>query len=187
MRNIYCIYHIDMVFQGKVALRFTDPRRFGAMLWTDQAPQLHALIAHLGPEPLTDQFNFSYLYEKSRNRKQAIKTFIMDSKIVVGVGNIYANEALFAAGIRPTKPAGKLTKPKLELLVQEIKRVLNQAIEQGGTTLRDFTGGDGKPGYFAQALAVYGRGEKPCRQCASTLTEIRLGNRSTVYCRYCQK
>ncbi|BFM04959.1 bifunctional DNA-formamidopyrimidine glycosylase/DNA-(apurinic or apyrimidinic site) lyase [Halioxenophilus aromaticivorans] len=178
--------HVDVIFSGNVAVRFTDPRRFGALLWTREPIGKHQLINHLGPEPLTDAFDAAYLYARSRTRKTAIKTFIMDSKIVVGVGNIYANEALFAAGIRPGKAAGSLTKARAELLVSEIKKVLQKAITQGGTTLRDFTGGDGKPGYFAQQLAVYGRGGKLCRVCAGQLTETRLGNRSTVYCRVCQ-
>jgi len=178
--------HVDLVFSGKVTLRFTDPRRFGALLWTTEPVANHILISHLGPEPLTDAFDADYLYRKSRKRKSSIKTLIMDSKIVVGVGNIYANEALFAARIRPGKAAGGISKPKLALLVAEIKAVLARAIADGGTTLRDFTGGDGKPGYFAQQLSVYGRGGKPCRACATPLTETRLGNRSTVYCRVCQ-
>lgn len=178
--------HIDVVFAGKVALRYCDPRRFGALLWTSDPLDQHALLSHLGPEPLTDDFDGDDLFRRSRKRKTAIKTFIMDSKIVVGVGNIYANEALFAAGIRPGKAAASLTRAKAERLVTEIKLVLQRAITQGGTTLRDFTGGDGKPGYFAQQLAVYGRGGKPCRVCATPLTETRLGNRSTVYCAQCQ-
>lgn len=178
--------HVDVVFSDKVALRYTDPRRFGAVLWTPDAVADHPLLAHLGPEPLTQAFNAEYLYRRSRSRKVAIKTFIMDSKVVVGVGNIYANEALFSAGIRPGKAAASLTKAKAEVLVQEIKTVLERAITQGGTTLRDFTGGDGKPGYFAQQLSVYGRGGKLCRVCAKPLTETRLGNRSTVYCPSCQ-
>lgn len=179
--------HIDLVFQGQVAVRFTDPRRFGAFLWTDQPVVEHELIAHLGPEPLTDAFTGEYLYRQSRKRQVALKTFIMDSKVVVGVGNIYANEALFAAGLRPEKSAGQLTKPKAALLVQEIRRILADAIERGGTTLRDFTNSEGKPGYFAQQLSVYGRADQPCRRCAKPLTEIRMANRSTVFCRRCQK
>lgn len=179
--------HVDLVFSGKVALRFTDPRRFGALLWTEEPVAEHSLIAHLGPEPLSDAFDAEYLYQKSRKRQQAIKVWLKDAKVVVGVGNIYANEALFTAGIRPDKPAGKLTKPKAQRLVQEIKRVLAKAIERGGTTLRDFTGGDGQPGYFAQELSVYGRGGKPCRQCAKPLVEIRQANRATVFCRQCQR
>ncbi|WP_317932147.1 bifunctional DNA-formamidopyrimidine glycosylase/DNA-(apurinic or apyrimidinic site) lyase [Halioxenophilus sp. WMMB6] len=179
--------HVDLVLSGGVAVRFTDPRRFGALLWTTEPLAEHPLLAHLGPEPLTDAFNANYLYAKTRKRSQPIKTLIMDSKVVVGVGNIYANEALFAAGIRPGTGAGRLSKPKIAALVEEIKKVLASAITQGGTTLRDFTGGDGKPGYFAQRLSVYGRGGKPCRICSQPLVEVRMGNRSTVYCRQCQK
>ncbi|MFT7527265.1 MAG: formamidopyrimidine-DNA glycosylase [Arenicella sp.] len=178
--------HIDLIF-GSVCLRYHDPRRFGAMLWTKEAPQLHELIRHLGPEPLSDAFDASTLFGKSRKRSQAIKTFIMDNKIVVGVGNIYANEALFNAKIKPTRPAGKLTKTQSEQLSAEIKTVLADAIEQGGTTLKDFVGGDGKPGYFAQKLKVYGRSGEPCVACSKPLKEIRLGQRSTVYCTQCQK
>lgn len=178
--------HVDIEFSADRVLRLNDPRRFGAVLWTDQPPVEHELIAHLGPEPLSDEFDPDYLYQRSRKRKQAIKTFIMDSKVVVGVGNIYANEALFAAGIRPTKAAGSVSRAKMTLLVSEIKTVLARAIEQGGTTLKDFVGGDGKPGYFQQQLQVYGRQGQPCRSCKKPLKEIRLGQRSTVYCTACQ-
>ena len=136
----------------------------------------------LGPEPLSDEFNAAYLYEKSRGKKAPIKTFIMDGKVVVGVGNIYANESLFLAGIKPTTPTGKISKARMERLVSHIKQVLAAAIEQGGTTLKDFVGGDGKPGYFAQQLNVYGRGGEECVTCKKTLKEIRQGQRTTVYC-----
>lgn len=178
--------HVDIIF-GKLALRYHDPRRFGAILWTDANVDEHELIHHLGPEPLSEAFYQDYLFERSRKRSQAIKTFIMDSRIVVGVGNIYANEALFKAGIQPLKAAGKVSKAKYALLTQEIKLVLANAIERGGTTLRDFVGGDGKPGYFAQELSVYGRGGLPCVNCNKPLTEKKLGQRATVYCVNCQK
>lgn len=178
--------HVDIEFTADKVLRLNDPRRFGAVLWTAEAVEAHELIAHLGPEPLSDTFTAEYLYERSRKRKQAIKTFIMDSKVVVGVGNIYANEALFAAGIRPTKAAGLVSRKKIELLAHEIKTVLAKAIKQGGTTLKDFVGGDGKPGYFQQQLQVYGRQGQPCRACKKPLKEVRLGQRSTVYCTSCQ-
>lgn len=145
------------------------------------------MIRHLGPEPLSDEFDGEYLFERSRKRKQALKTFIMDSKLVVGVGNIYANEALFISGIKPIRHAGKLTKLEAQRLAENVKIVLARAIEQGGTTLKDFVGGDGKPGYFAQELSVYGRGGLPCVQCSKPLKEIRIGQRSTVYCTQCQK
>ncbi|HEY7774092.1 MAG TPA: bifunctional DNA-formamidopyrimidine glycosylase/DNA-(apurinic or apyrimidinic site) lyase [Marinagarivorans sp.] len=181
--------HIDLVFAGGVALRYNDPRRFGAFVWHAEASSvaMHALLAHLGPEPLGDDFSGDYLYRVSRNKKLALKSFIMDAKVVVGVGNIYANEALFAAQLHPLKEASKLTRPKAARLVAEIKAVLAHAIARGGTTLRDFVGGDGKPGYFAQELNVYGHGGKPCRACGKALTEKRLQNRTTVYCCACQK
>jgi len=178
--------HVDIGF-GKTTLRFNDPRRFGAILWEDGDIYKHKLLNHLGPEPLSDIFDAEYLYKCSRKRSQAIKSWIMDSKIVVGVGNIYANEALFNSGIHPLKAAQKLTKTQTINLVKEIKEVLSKAITRGGTTLRDFVGGDGKPGYFAQELNVYGRGGEPCKSCGKTLTEKRLTQRSTVYCTHCQK
>ena len=144
------------------------------------------LIAHLGPEPLSDLFNADMLYARAKGRKVPIKTFIMDSKVVVGVGNIYANEALFKAGIRPDRLAGKISKARLARLVECIKVVLASAIKQGGTTLKDFVGGDGKPGYFKQELAVYGRADKPCILCSAPLKEIRQAQRSTVFCVNCQ-
>lgn len=178
--------HVDMVFSDGSRLRYCDPRRFGAWLWTTEPPQQHPLIADLGPEPLTDEFDAAYLHRKSRGRKTSIKSFIMDSRIVVGVGNIYANEALFMAGIHPRRAAGRVSAARLEVLVAAIKTVLADAIEMGGTTLRDFVGGDGKPGYFQQTLRVYGRANRPCRTCQTPLLEIRLGQRSTVFCKLCQ-
>lgn len=181
--------HIDLKF-GNVILRYNDPRRFGAMLWNDNNDgevYAHKLLSHLGPEPLEDNFNGAHLFAKSRKRSQAVKTWIMDSKVVVGVGNIYANEALFNSGIHPLKAAQKLTKKQCDAFAQEIKSVLSYAIERGGTTLRDFVGGDGKPGYFAQELNVYGRGGKACHNCKRALTEKKLAQRTTVYCINCQK
>lgn len=179
--------HVDMLFANGNVLRFHDPRRFGSVLWTQEAPEEHKLLSHLGPEPLSDDFHINYLYERSRKIQQAVKTWVMDSKVVVGVGNIYANEALFNAGIHPLKSASKISRPKFQRLTEEIKNVLYYAIQRGGTTLRDFVGGDGKPGYFAQELNVYGRAGEPCVKCGKSLTEKRLGQRSTVYCTYCQK
>ncbi len=178
--------HVDIDFGEQRVLRLNDPRRFGAVLWADDPSEQHELLAHLGPEPLQPEFSSDYLYQRSRKRKQAIKTFIMDSKVVVGVGNIYANEALYAAGIRPSRAAGSVSRQKMETLVAEIKQVLARAIEQGGTTLKDFVGGDGKPGYFQQQLQVYGRQGQPCPRCHKPLKETRLGQRSTVYCTACQ-
>lgn len=179
--------HVDIVFSGNIGLRFHDPRRFGSILWTTDDPFSHKLINKLGPEPLSDNFTSEYLFKASRKRKKDVKTFIMDSHIVVGVGNIYANESLFSAGIRPTKAAEKLTRNQCDQWVTEIKTVLQRSITQGGTTLRDFVGGDGKPGYFAQQLNVYGRGGKPCITCKQPLKDIRQAQRATVYCPLCQK
>ncbi|HEY7885344.1 MAG TPA: bifunctional DNA-formamidopyrimidine glycosylase/DNA-(apurinic or apyrimidinic site) lyase [Cellvibrionaceae bacterium] len=178
--------HVDISF-GKLSLRYHDPRRFGCLLWNSGDISKHSLLAHLGPEPLTDDFNGALLFQKSRKRKQSVKTFIMDSRIVVGVGNIYANEALFMTGIKPIRKAGNLTRQNCESLAAKIKFVLARSITQGGTTLRDFVGGDGKPGYFQQQLLVYGRAGEPCRQCQKPLKEVRLAQRSTVYCTACQK
>ncbi|MEJ2042342.1 MAG: bifunctional DNA-formamidopyrimidine glycosylase/DNA-(apurinic or apyrimidinic site) lyase [Reinekea sp.] len=179
--------HIDVEFEHGIRLRYNDPRRFGAWLYTEASLLEHELIRHLGPEPLTDAFNADYLYQLSRHRKTKIKTFIMDARIVVGVGNIYANEALFYAGIYPHKVVGRITKAEAERLVHEIKTVLARAIEQGGTTLKDFVGGDGKPGYFAQSLSVYGRAGELCLSCGSLIREMRTNNRTTCYCPNCQK
>ncbi len=178
--------HVDLRF-GEQILRFNDPRRFGCVLWTGAPIAEHELLAHLGPEPLENTFDADYLYKRSRKRSQGTKTFLMDSRTVVGVGNIYANEALFNAGVHPLKPAGKLSLSVCEALVCEIKAVLSYAIERGGTTLRDFVGGDGKPGYFAQELNVYGRGGEPCKQCGKPLTEKRIAQRTSVYCTHCQR
>ncbi|MBL6805803.1 MAG: bifunctional DNA-formamidopyrimidine glycosylase/DNA-(apurinic or apyrimidinic site) lyase [Pseudomonadales bacterium] len=179
--------HVELVFDDDTVLRYHDPRRFGCILWQEDPVSGHPLIESLGPEPLSADFNARLLFARSRGRKAPIKTFIMDSKVVVGVGNIYANEALFFAGINPQRAAGKVSLARYEKLVECIKRVLARAIEVGGTTLRDFTGSDGKPGYFAQSLQVYGRAEQPCNLCEAPLKEIRLGQRSTVYCTRCQR
>jgi formamidopyrimidine-DNA glycosylase len=178
--------HVDILLTNNVCLRFTDPRRFGCVLWIEDDPLLHALLKHLGPEPLTANFNVNYLYQRSRKRNTPVKTFIMDGTVVVGVGNIYANEALFLAGIHPKRLAKNISKEEYKKLVPTIKQVLKAAIKQGGTTLRDFTASDGKPGYFIQHLKVYGRGGKPCVTCKKKLTEIRLGQRTTVFCAKCQ-
>jgi formamidopyrimidine-DNA glycosylase len=179
--------HADIVLDNDYALRFTDPRRFGCLLWQELGDAPHRLLAALGPEPLSDEFDGELLFQRSRGRKMPIKSFIMDSKVVVGVGNIYANEALFAAGIRPDRSAGRIARQRYLLLAQAIKQILARAIEQGGTTLRDFVGSDGKPGYFKQALQVYGRKGQPCKHCKDLLVETRLGQRSTVFCRNCQR
>ncbi|MFD1260137.1 bifunctional DNA-formamidopyrimidine glycosylase/DNA-(apurinic or apyrimidinic site) lyase [Entomomonas asaccharolytica] len=178
--------HVDILLANGLALRYHDPRRFGCILWTND-PVTHDLLTHLGPEPLTEEFNADYLFQLSRNRSIAAKLFIMDNKVVVGVGNIYANEALFAAGINPNKPANSISKARYAKLVRCIKEILARAIEVGGTTLRDFVGGDGKPGYFQQTLNAYGRGGLPCNKCGRILKETKLGQRATVWCSYCQR
>ncbi len=179
--------HIDVVLHSGKILRYSDPRRFGCVLWLSDTPLQHPLLRHLGPEPLTDAFDGSYLFLRSRKRRTPIKQFLMDSEVVVGVGNIYANEALFMAGIRPDRAAGSLSRARYTRLVACVKVILGNAISLGGTTLRDFVGGDGKPGYFKQSLLVYGRGGEDCRQCNSALVEIRQGQRSSVYCKHCQR
>lgn len=179
--------HMDVVLASGNMLRFNDPRRFGAVLWVQGDPFQHVLLKYLGPEPLTDEFCGEYLHRRARSKKVAAKTYLMDSKVVVGVGNIYANEALFRAGIRPTRPAGRISLPRYEVLAQTVKEVLGEAITQGGTTLKDFLGSDGKPGYFKQSLQVYGRAGEPCFVCGKFLTEVRLAQRSTVFCGQCQK
>jgi formamidopyrimidine-DNA glycosylase len=179
--------HIDLLLEDGCRLRYTDPRRFGAWLWTDGAIEQHALLQKLGPEPLSAAFDADYLYSLSRGRKLAVKSFIMNSHVVVGVGNIYANEALFRAGIHPARAAGRIARQRYQGLVEAIKSVLDDAIREGGTTLRDFVGGEGKPGYFKQRLQVYDRRDAPCRCCASTIRETRIGQRSSFFCPACQR
>lgn len=178
--------HIELELANGGCLRYCDPRRFGAWLWTDGDPAAHPLLAALGPEPLTPAFSASYLQRCLSGRRQAIKTLLMDNHIVVGVGNIYANEALFLAGIHPARPGASLASAECRALVRQVKAILARAIRQGGTTLRDFVGGDGKPGYFAQQLYVYGREGEACKRCGATLEGLRLGQRATVFCPACQ-
>ncbi|TBU75042.1 DNA-formamidopyrimidine glycosylase [Pseudomonas daroniae] len=178
--------HVDIELESGLALRYTDPRRFGALLWSLD-PLEHELLLRLGPEPLTDLFDGERLYQLSRGKAVAVKPFIMDNAVVVGVGNIYATEALFAAGIDPRRAAGTVSRARYVRLAHEIKRVLAHAIERGGTTLRDFVGGDGQPGYFQQELFAYGRGGQFCKVCGSTLREVKLGQRASVYCPKCQR
>jgi len=178
--------HVDIIMQNGDILRYHDPRRFGAILWTDQPVEAHKLIAHLGPEPLSDDFDADYLAQRCAKRKTAIKSLIMDSKVVVGVGNIYANEALFLSGIHPQQAAGRLNRVQLGRLTENIRFVLARSIEQGGTTLKDFVGGDGKPGDFAQQLNVYGPARSEGLHCKTELKEIRQSNRSSVFCPECQ-
>ena len=179
--------HFDLVTTHGKCLRLHDPRRFGAVLWTRKSPYEHKLLKDLGPEPLTDDFNGQYLFNRSRGRKRNIKTFIMDSKIVTGVGNIYASEALFMAGIHPQRAAGRISEQRYEKLVNAIKNVLMAAIQQGGTTLKDFTQTDGKPGYFKQQLNVYGRAGENCKQCSHVIKHLVQAQRATYYCSHCQK
>lgn len=179
--------HVDIHFANHFTLRLTDPRRFGALLFTSSLAEKHPFLINLGPEPLTDQFDGDYLFNRSRGRKLTVKSYLMDGRIVVGVGNIYAAEALFLAKINPQKPAGKITRVKYQTLAKVIKSVLQSAIQQGGTTLKDFKKPSGQPGYFRIALQVYGRAGKPCTRCKSKLTSIRIGQRNTVYCPRCQK
>jgi formamidopyrimidine-DNA glycosylase len=179
--------HIDFIFNNGTLLRYNDPRRFGAVLWTTSPAAEHGLLKDLGPEPLLPDFNGTHLYRQSKKRKMPVKSFIMDSHIVVGVGNIYANEALFMAGIHPSRHAGKISPTRYHHLADSIKTVLQSAIQQGGTTLRNFVNESGNPGYFKQQLRVYGRDSLPCLVCLQPLTEIRIANRSTVFCSHCQK
>ena len=179
--------HVDIVFSNGKALRFTDPRRFGCMLWVEGEPAEHKLLKSLGPEPLSEEFDDDFLWRASRKRKVPIKAFIMDSNVVVGVGNIYANEALFLAGINPVRSAGRISRQRYQRLSEAIRKVLAKAIAAGGTTLRDFTDSDGQPGYFKQSLHVYGRALQPCTACKAALKEIRMSGRSTVYCVHCQR
>jgi formamidopyrimidine-DNA glycosylase len=178
--------HIDFIFNNGTVLRYNDPRRFGAVLWTTSPATEHGLLKDLGPEPLLPDFDGKHLYQLSRQRKIPVKSFIMDSHIVVGVGNIYANEALFMAGIHPSRHAGRISLARYQHLADCIKMVLQSAIQQGGTTLRNFVNEAGNPGYFKQQLRVYGRAGLPCIHCLQPLKEIRIANRSTVFCINCQ-
>lgn len=177
--------HVDIVLASGLALRFRDPRRFGSLHWSKR-PLLHPLLASLGPEPLSDAFDGDYLWRKSRGRKVSVKQFIMNAHIVVGVGNIYASESLYFAGINPRRAAGRIARHRYDVLAQSIKDVLQKAIEAGGTTLRDFYGGDGESGYFQHHLEAYGREDEACRRCNTPITAIVQGQRSTFYCKNCQ-
>jgi formamidopyrimidine-DNA glycosylase len=179
--------HLDIVLENGTALRFTDPRRFGLALWITGDPREHPLLAGLGPEPFEEEFDGNYLFQASRGRKLAIKQFIMDGRTVAGVGNIYANEALFRAGIHPARPAGGISRIRCRRLAQGIREVLSEAIAMGGTTLRDFRDGEGRPGYFRLRLDVYGREGEPCPMCSATIRQSRQGERATYFCRKCQR
>jgi len=181
--------HFDLLIDNGKLMRLRDPRRFGAVLWHQGDVSAHPLLAKLGPEPLhnNEDFNADYLYRVTRKRSVSIKQCIMDNHIVVGVGNIYANESLFRAGIKPKLSAGKLSLLRCEKLVQEIRTTLTEAIKQGGSTLRDFVNSDGNPGYFQQNYWVYGRSGEPCRQCGTIVKQFKQGQRSSFYCKTCQK
>ena len=181
--------HFDLVVEGddgEQVLRLTDPRRFGSVLW-QAAGSEHPLLRGLGPEPLSDAFDGHWLFERSRSRSAPVKTFLMDQRIVVGVGNIYAAESLFRAGIHPLRAAGKVSRERYVALADAARTILAQAIERGGTTLRDFLNPDGAPGYFEQELAVYGRGGLPCPACGRPLRQVSIGQRASVWCPRCQR
>ncbi|NUS38774.1 MAG: bifunctional DNA-formamidopyrimidine glycosylase/DNA-(apurinic or apyrimidinic site) lyase [Lysobacter sp.] len=183
--------HVDIALDGggsgsRRVLRFNDPRRFGCLLW--QPPgTVHELLQGLGPEPLSDAFDGDHLFALSRGRKAPVKTFLMDQAVVVGVGNIYAAEALFAAGISPLRAAGRVSRERYRALAGEVKRILAYAIERGGTTLRDFISPDGAPGYFELELLAYGRGGEPCPRCGRPLKQAAIGQRTTAWCPGCQR
>jgi formamidopyrimidine-DNA glycosylase len=177
--------HVDIEFTNGRILRFNDPRRFGSLLWTTDVAR-HRLLAHLGPEPLRDDFNGDYLWRRARGRKVTIKQFIMNANIVVGVGNIYASEALYRAGISPKRQAHRVSRPRADILAIVIKEVLAEAIVAGGTTLKDFLNSDGEPGYFKQDLQVYDREAAPCHECGQSIVRIVQGQRATYYCKQCQ-
>jgi len=179
--------HVDIVLDSGDCLRLRDPRRFGALLWTRDNPLRHKLLKDLGPEPLEPGFSGEYLYEKLHGRKRNIRDSLLDSRLVAGIGNIYANEALFAVGIRPTRHAGKISRVLCGRLAKAIRETLERALRAGGTTLRDFRDSRGRPGYFRQSLNVYGRENEPCRDCGTPIRTRRLGQRSAFYCPKCQR
>lgn len=178
--------HYDLVLQGGTAVRYTDPRKFGCLLWGGADPMRHKLLARLGPEPLGADFGGTWLKEHSRSRRLAVKPFLMMPSIVVGVGNIYASEALFRAGIHPRRAAGRIALRRYRSLAAAVREVLREAIEAGGTTLRDFADSRGRPGYFAQKLDAYGRAGQDCRRCGATIRKQIIGQRASYYCPACQ-
>ena len=178
--------HLDLVLANGTLIRFTDPRRFGALLWSP-AHRHHPLLQRLGPEPLSADFDGNRLHERARNRRVSVKSFLMNQEVVVGVGNIYAQESLFRAGIHPARSAGRISRERYRRLAGAVREVLGEAIEAGGTTLRDFTSGEGRPGYFRQSLRVYGRAGQPCPVCGTPLRGTRQSQRATVYCPRCQR
>lgn len=178
--------HWDWLLDSGRVLRFTDPRRFGCLLFQPEGAQ-HPLLAALGPEPLSEDFDGATLFRQSRGRSAPVKNFLMDQSVVVGVGNIYAAEALFAAGIHPARAAGRISRPRYDRLAAEVKRILTYAIHRGGTTLRDFLDPDGQPGYFELELKAYDRAGLPCKDCGTLLRGLRLGQRQSAYCPRCQR
>lgn len=178
--------HVDLALDSGRVLRFTDPRRFGSLLWQPAGTE-HELLRSLGPEPLSGDFDGDWLFARSRGRSAPVKTFLMDQKIVVGVGNIYAAESLFRAGISPQRAAGKVSRERYAALAGAVRDILAHAITRGGTTLRDFLAPDGAPGYFEQELAVYGRGGEACPACGTRLREASIGQRASVWCPRCQR
>lgn len=179
--------HVDIELSDGSLLRYQDPRRFGAVLLWRHTDATHELLAHMGPEPFTPEFNGDYLFDLSRGRSAAVKNFVMDGRVVVGAGNIYAAESLFRARIRPSRAAGKVTRAEYRVLAGHIRTVLEEAVEQGGTTLRDFANAEGHPGYFQQKLFVYGREGEPCLVCGAPIRRVIIGQRSSFYCKDCQQ
>ena len=179
--------HVDIALSGGLTLRFNDARRFGAALWWPASHKTHLLLKDMGPEPFAADFSADYLFALSRGRSAAVKNFLMDGRVVVGVGNIYAAEALFRARIRPMRAAGKVTRAGYAALVKAVRDVLEAAIAAGGTTFRDFRDSEGQPGYFVQKLFVYDRFGEPCRRCKTPIARVVIGQRSSFYCPRCQK
>lgn len=178
--------HVDLELDSGQVLRFNDPRRFGCWLWQPRG-RTHAVLAGLGPEPLEEGFDGDLLWKLAQGRRAPVKNFLMDQRVVVGVGNIYAAEALFRAGIDPRRAAGRVSRERYAALADAVRAILAHAIERGGTTLRDFLAPDGEPGYFEQELLAYGRGGEPCRQCGTPLRELAIGQRASVWCPRCQR
>ena len=179
--------HVIWQLDNGLSLRLNDPRRFGSVLWTGDPVDRHPLLRDLGPEPFSEAFSAQYLKRMTTHRRVSIKPLLMDARVVVGVGNIYASEALFLAGIHPARASGRIALSRYEQLVNAVRQVLEEAIAAGGTTLRDFVASDGRPGYFAQQLRVYGRTSQPCRMCAAPIRHLRQGQRSSYFCPACQK
>ena len=179
--------HFDLVFDDGSRLRFRDPRKFGGIIFFHDSPFKSPFFSGIGPEPFSKRVDGSYLFNAAREKKVAVKNFIMDQRFIAGVGNIYANEALFLSGIRPTCAAGQVTKKNFDLLAENIRRVLARAIDAGGTSFRDFYDGEGRPGYFSIQLNVYGKGGEPCPQCGQRISTVKIGQRSTFFCSNCQK